>query len=105
MRDRSQWWTLLEGANWRQPCGPGSSIKGLGNHPVAHVTCKEALPNATRTGKVLPTEAEWEFAARRSLDGAKFGWGDPCPMGAPWPTRGMASFRVAGGPATGAPPR
>ena len=74
--DWSQWWTLLEGANWRRPYGPGSSIKGLDHHPVVHVSFGDALAYATWAGKQLPTEAQWEFAARGGLDGAEFAWGD-----------------------------
>ena len=76
LRDWSQWWTLLKGANWRQPYGPGSNIKGLDHHPVVHVSFGDALAYATWAGKELPTEAEWEFAARGGLDGAEFAWGD-----------------------------
>ena len=76
LRDWSQWWTLLKDANWRQPYGPGSNIKGLDHHPVVHVSFEDALAYATWAGKELPTEAEWEFAARGGLDGAEFAWGD-----------------------------
>jgi sulfatase modifying factor 1 len=76
LRDWSQWWTLLEGANWRQPYGPGSSIRGLDHHPVVHVSFGDASAYADWAGKELPTEAEWELAARGGLDGAEFAWGD-----------------------------
>jgi formylglycine-generating enzyme required for sulfatase activity len=76
LRDWSQWWTLLEGANWRQPYGPGSNTKGLDHHPVVHVSFSDALAYATWAGRELPTEAEWEFAARGGLEGAEFAWGD-----------------------------
>ena len=76
LRDWSQWWTLMKGANWRQPYGPKSSIKGLDDHPVAHVTFGDALAYAEWAGKALPTEAEWEFAARGGFDGTEFAWGD-----------------------------
>ena len=76
LRDWSQWWTLLKGADWRHPSGPKSSINNLDNHPVVHVSYGDALAYATWAGKELPTEAEWEFAARGGLDGAEFAWGD-----------------------------
>jgi formylglycine-generating enzyme len=76
LRDWSQWWTLLKGANWREPYGPGSNIKGLDHHPVVHVSFSDAMAYAAWVGKELPTEAEWEFAARGGLDGAEFAWGD-----------------------------
>jgi formylglycine-generating enzyme required for sulfatase activity len=76
LRNWSQWWVLLKGADWRHPYGPRSNIQGLDNHPVVHVTFADALAYASWAGKGLPTEAEWEFAARGGLDGAEFAWGD-----------------------------
>ena len=76
LRDWSQWWTFLKGADWRHPYGPNSNINGLDNHPVVHVAFTDALAYAKWAGKDLPTEAEWEFAARGGLDGAEFAWGD-----------------------------
>jgi len=76
LRDWSQWWTLMKGADWRHPDGPKSSIKGLENHPVVHVTYGDALAYAAWAGKELPTEAEWEFAARGGLEDAEYAWGD-----------------------------
>ena len=76
LRDWSQWWEFRFGANWRRPYGRGTWIKELDDHPVVHVAFKDAEAYATWAGKELPTEAEWEFAARGGLDGAEFAWGD-----------------------------
>jgi len=75
-RDWSQWWRFKFGANWRRPYGPPSSISGLDDHPVVHIAYRDAEAYANWVGKELPTEAEWEFAARGDLDGAEFAWGD-----------------------------
>jgi formylglycine-generating enzyme required for sulfatase activity len=75
------WWTLKRGANWRRPYGPRSSISGLDDHPVVHVAYRDAESYAKWAGKELPTEAEWEFAARGGLDGAEFAWGDEFTLG------------------------
>ena len=69
------WWRFVRGASWRHPLGPGSSIDGLDDHPVVHVTSGDAIAFATWEGKTLPTEAEWELAARGGLDGAEYAWG------------------------------
>ena len=76
LRDWSQWWDFRFGADWRHPLGPGSGIEGLDDHPVVHVAYADAEAYAAWAGKSLPTEAEWEFAARGGLDGAEFAWGN-----------------------------
>jgi len=71
-----QWWTYEKGANWRHPDGPGSTIKGREDYPVVHVAYEDAAAYARWAHKRLPTEAEWEFAARGGLDGKVYAWGD-----------------------------
>ena len=76
LRDMSQWWVWTPAASWRQPEGPGSTIAGREDHPVVQVAFEDAQAYAEWAGKRLPTEAEWEFAARGGLEGKRYAWGD-----------------------------
>ncbi len=84
LTDPYQWWTYVPGADWRHPDGPGSSIGRKPDHPVVHVAWADVEAYAAWAGKQVPSEAEWEFAARGGLDGAEFAWGDELNPGGRW---------------------
>lgn len=113
--DPSQWWRIVPGADWRHPTGPGSSIEGRDALPVVHVAYEDALAYARWRGRDLPTEAEWEYAARGGLDGATYAWGEERPsegaakantwQGAfPLEDKGDDGFRAAPAPVGCFPP-
>lgn len=79
LRDYSQWWSWVIGANWKHPDGPNSSLEGRWDHPVVHITIEDASAYADWAGKRLPTEAEWEWAAMGGQTNAKYPWGNETP--------------------------
>ena len=81
LNDMRNWWVFVRGADWRHPYGPQSSLDDLDDHPVVHVAYPDAEAYAAWAGKALPSEAEWEFAARGGLEGAEFPWGNDATPG------------------------
>ena len=103
LNDYTNWWAWVPGADWRHPDGPASDLDGRGQHPVTHVAYADAATYAAWAGKSLPSEAEWECAARGGLEQAVFTWGDePAPGGQlmantwqgefPWQNLGLDGF-------------
>lgn len=84
LNDISQWWKYIQGANWNHPEGPSSDLKGRENHPVVHVCYEDAAAYAKWAGKRLPTEAEFEYAARGGTEKAKYSWGRELKPGGKW---------------------
>src|SRR5581483_7950685 len=76
LRNCANWWVWTPGASWRHPHGPLSSVAGMERHPVVHLAYEDVEAYARWAGKALPTEVEWERAARGGLEGRKFTWGD-----------------------------
>jgi formylglycine-generating enzyme len=84
LADPYNWWKPVPRADWRHPTGPGSSVRNKPDHPVVHVAWADVAAYAQWADKAIPTEAEWELAARGGLDGAEFAWGDELTPGGRW---------------------
>ena len=84
LNDHFQWWSYIKGANWRHPEGPQNNLNGREKYPVVQVAYEDCLAYAKWAGKRLPTEAEWEFAARGGLAGKRYPWGDEFQPGGKW---------------------
>ena len=84
LNDHFQWWAYVDGADWRHPLGPDSSVAGKEHFPVVHIAFEDAETYAKWAGKRLPTEAEWEFAARGGLSGKIYPWGDEFTRDGKW---------------------
>jgi formylglycine-generating enzyme len=100
LNDHYQWWSYVQGANWLHPTGPKSDIKGREKSPVVHIAYEDAAAYAKWAGKRLPTEAEFEFAARGGLTGKLYPWGDELKPGGKWAANiYQGKFPVKGGDA------